>query len=166
MPRSARSGRRDRNGPASFQHIPEVPVLEMSGGLAIRRLPRRDSARWTRIGPTVTSRTGYGSNCSCTAPTAAHASAATCVIISSRADCRACYGVVLRPRSAPCTTSRIWLWRAALAVDDVNRESSSFWGASPGDRTTRGASGGDYRCHWSQARCGGRSFRARPRSAG
>ena len=25
---------RDRNGPASFQHVPEVPVLEMSGGLA------------------------------------------------------------------------------------------------------------------------------------
>ena len=25
---------RDRGGPASFQHLPEVPVLEMSGGLA------------------------------------------------------------------------------------------------------------------------------------
>src|SRR5688572_16417371 len=25
---------RDRNGPASFQHVREVPVLEMSGGLA------------------------------------------------------------------------------------------------------------------------------------
>ena len=35
---------RDRNGPASFQHVPEVPVFETTGGLATSSLARWSSA--------------------------------------------------------------------------------------------------------------------------